>query len=188
MPSTHQKPTYLTISTSPSSAPPSPPPPSETEIYSVAKVAYSKLVSEAALKDQNLRRLVCHANLYDKLLDEYNNCFSDEESDVDTETDSWDGDVEDVEEFATQAYYTTAMTARKVGGGGRDAVQVREQVVYVYEDREQQRGRGRGRQVVRSGEMMEEAVLCKVASHSTDLGLGYHPLGGHAEVEGDFDE
>merc|ERR1712144_153930 len=129
MPSTHQKPTYLTIST-PSS------PPNETQIYSVAKVAYSKLVSEASLKDQNLRRLVGHANLYDKLLDEYNNCFSDEESDVE----SWDGEGEgeDVQEFATQAYYSAP---RKLGGGGKNEVQV----------------------------------------HSE--GLGFHALGGYAEVE-----
>merc|ERR1712144_59182 len=152
MPSTHQKPTYLTIST-PSS------PPNETQIYSVAKVAYSKLVSEASLKDQNLRRLVGHANLYDKLLDEYNNCFSDEESDVE----SWDGEGEgeDVQEFATQAYYSAP---RKLGGGGKNEVQVHEE-----------------EEVVGDEVIVEEAVLCKVASHSE--GLGFHALGGYAEVE-----
>ncbi|PVH81173.1 hypothetical protein DL98DRAFT_174651 [Cadophora sp. DSE1049] len=170
MPSpTPQRPTYLTISTSTSS-----PPPSETEIYSVAKVAYSKLVSEASLKDQNLRRLVGHANLYDKLLDEYNNCFSDEES----ETESWDGDVEDgdVQEFATQAYYTPG-TPRKLGG--KNEVEIHEEGTYVYQDREQQRGRQMG-----LGEgVIEEAVLCKVASHSEGLNMGFHALGGYAEVE-----
>jgi len=166
MPSTHQKPTYLTIST-PSS------PPNETQIYSVAKVAYSKLVSEASLKDQNLRRLVGHANLYDKLLDEYNNCFSDEESDVE----SWDGEGEgeDVQEFATQAYYSTP---RKLGGGGKNEVQVHEEVEVLYGEREQERMK---EEVVGNEVIVEEAVLCKVASHSE--GLGFHALGGYAEVE-----
>jgi len=54
----------------------------ETELYSIAKVAYDKLVSEAATKDQNLRRLVGHANLYDKLSDEYYSYFSDSDSDT----------------------------------------------------------------------------------------------------------
>ncbi|KAH7416816.1 hypothetical protein BKA64DRAFT_278034 [Cadophora sp. MPI-SDFR-AT-0126] len=111
MPSTHQKPNKP----NPTISSPSSSPPSETEIYAVAKVAYTKLVSEASLKDQNLRRLVGHANLYDKLLDEYNNCFS---SDEESETDSWDGDVEEedadaYESLARQAYYTTALTGRE---------------------------------------------------------------------------
>ena len=166
MPSTHQKPKYLTISTSPASSLP----PNETQIYSVAKVAYSKLVSEAALKDQNLRRLVGHANLYDKLLDEYNNCFSDEESDLESWDGEGEGEGEDVQEFATQAYYSTP---RKVGG--KNEVQVREEEEYVYRDQQRVKEMGENEVIV------EEAVLCKVASHSE--GLGFHALGGYAEVE-----
>ncbi|KAI6715896.1 hypothetical protein JHW43_001554 [Diplocarpon mali] len=52
-------------------------PPSESEIYSIARVAYEKLAAAAACRDQDLRRLVGHANLYDKLLDELHSSLSD---------------------------------------------------------------------------------------------------------------
>jgi hypothetical protein len=35
------------------------------ELYSIAKVARAKLMSEAAFKEHNLHRLVSHANFYD---------------------------------------------------------------------------------------------------------------------------
>jgi hypothetical protein len=43
----------------------------EQDIYTVAKVAREKIISEAAHKDHNLRRLVGHTTLYDKLLCQY---------------------------------------------------------------------------------------------------------------------
>ncbi|KAG4427402.1 hypothetical protein IFR05_017115 [Cadophora sp. M221] len=168
------KPSYLVIDTTQPSTPPS-----ETEIYSVAKVAYSKLVSEAALKDQNLRRLVGHANLYDKLLDEYNNCFSDSESDIDADADSFsDSDIDsDIEEFATQAYVTHHKSNSKTQS--RETA-IHEDATYIYQD-QQQAG-------VRFGDVLIDekedamAVLCKVPSHAEGLNL-HHVLGGYAEVE-----
>ena len=44
---------------------------SQSEIYTIAKVARAKLVCEASFKDHNLHRLVTHANLYDVLLAAY---------------------------------------------------------------------------------------------------------------------
>ena len=44
---------------------------SDFEIYTIAKVARGKLLSEYNFKDHNLHRLVAHANLYDSLLDAY---------------------------------------------------------------------------------------------------------------------
>lgn len=44
---------------------------SDVEIYTIAKVAREKLLSEYSFKDHNLHRLVAHANLYDNLLDAY---------------------------------------------------------------------------------------------------------------------
>ena len=42
---------------------------SQFDFYSIGKVARQKLLTEAShIKDQNLRRLVAHANLYDKFL------------------------------------------------------------------------------------------------------------------------
>jgi hypothetical protein len=43
----------------------------EQDIYTVAKVAREKIISEAAHKDHDLRRLVGHTALYDKLLCQY---------------------------------------------------------------------------------------------------------------------
>jgi hypothetical protein len=43
----------------------------EQDIYTVAKVAREKIISEAAHKDHDLRRLVAHTTLYDKLLCRY---------------------------------------------------------------------------------------------------------------------
>jgi hypothetical protein len=43
----------------------------EQDIYTVAKVAREKIISEAAHKDHDLRRLVGHTTLYDKLLCQY---------------------------------------------------------------------------------------------------------------------
>lgn len=183
MPSTHQKPNKP----NPTISSPSSSPPSETEIYAVAKVAYTKLVSEASLKDQNLRRLVGHANLYDKLLDEYNNCFS---SDEESETDSWDGDVEEedadaYESLARQAYYTTALTGREFSvGRGRDGVvEIHEEGDGEFAYEERGRRQERGRQLGRGEGVVEEAVLCKVESHSQNRNTGYHGLGRYAEVE-----
>lgn len=44
---------------------------SDIEIYTIAKVAREKLLSEYSFKDHNLQRLVAHANLYDNLLVAY---------------------------------------------------------------------------------------------------------------------
>lgn len=156
--------------------------PSETEIYSVAKVAYSKLVSEAALKDQNLRRLVGHANLYDKLLDEYNNCFSDSESDIDADADSFsDSEIDsDIEEFATQAYVIHNTHNKSSTKTQTRETAIHEDATYIYQD-QQKAG-------VRFGDVLIDekedplAVLCKVPSHSEGLNL-HHVLGGYAEVE-----
>ncbi|KAH7348798.1 hypothetical protein BKA65DRAFT_501455 [Rhexocercosporidium sp. MPI-PUGE-AT-0058] len=167
------KPTYLVIDTSTPTNPPS-----ETEIYSVAKVAYSKLVTEASLKDQNLRRLVGHANLYDKLLDEYNNSFSDSESDIDNNdadpfSDSEiDSDIDsEIEEFATQAY-----AARN---SSKD-VSIHSDSTYIYQD--QQQAGVRFEDVLIDEKEDALALLCKAPSHSEGLEL-HHVLGGYAEVE-----
>ncbi|KAL2064694.1 hypothetical protein VTL71DRAFT_3832 [Oculimacula yallundae] len=134
-------------------------PPSETEIYSVAQVAYSKLVSEAALKDQNLRRLVGHANLYDKLLDEYNNCsdsdsLSDSESDLDAE----------IEEFATQSFATPIQIHQvKPNSESRETV-IHEDTTYMYQDQQPA-----GIAMNLGDVLIEESGdigLCKVPSHS----------------------
>jgi hypothetical protein len=57
------KPGYLVIDTSCVA--------SEPDIYTVAKVARGKIISEASHKDHDLRRLVGHTTLYDKLLYQY---------------------------------------------------------------------------------------------------------------------
>jgi hypothetical protein len=44
---------------------------SEVEIYTIAKVAREKLLSEYHVRDHDLQKLVAHANLYDHLLDAY---------------------------------------------------------------------------------------------------------------------
>ena len=44
---------------------------SAIEIYSIAKVAREKLLSEGHLKDYDLHKLVAHATLYDNLFVAY---------------------------------------------------------------------------------------------------------------------
>ncbi|CZR61600.1 uncharacterized protein PAC_11497 [Phialocephala subalpina] len=58
---------YLVIDTSKTVASYEP----EPDTWSIAKVAHDKLVSEAAYPDHDLRKIVAHATLYDRLLDEY---------------------------------------------------------------------------------------------------------------------
>lgn len=58
---------YLVINTSKTMASYEP----EPDTWSIAKVAHDKLVSEAAFPDHDLRKIVAHATLYDRLLDEY---------------------------------------------------------------------------------------------------------------------
>lgn len=41
------------------------------DTWTIAKVAHDKLVAEAAFPDRDLRKIVAHATLYDRLLDEY---------------------------------------------------------------------------------------------------------------------
>jgi len=43
----------------------------EPDTWSIAKVAHDKLISEASFPDHDLRKIVAHATLYDRLLDEY---------------------------------------------------------------------------------------------------------------------
>ncbi|KUJ19094.1 uncharacterized protein LY89DRAFT_476744 [Mollisia scopiformis] len=45
--------------------------PFELDTWSIAKVAHDKLVMEAGFLDHDLRKIVAHATLYDRLLDEY---------------------------------------------------------------------------------------------------------------------
>lgn len=73
---------------------------SEAEVYFVARVAHDKLVEEASRKNQSLRRLVAHANLYDTLLDDYHSLYSDSEdedsdADVDADADALDDMMEE---------------------------------------------------------------------------------------------
>lgn len=42
------------------------------DTWSIAKVAHDKLVTEAGFRDHDLRKLVGHAMLYDRLLEEVN--------------------------------------------------------------------------------------------------------------------
>lgn len=44
----------------------------ESQVYSIAELSRCKLLYEASVKDQDLRRLVGHVNTYDKLLDVLN--------------------------------------------------------------------------------------------------------------------
>jgi hypothetical protein len=41
----------------------------EPQAYSIAELSRCKLLHEASVKDRDLRRLVGHVNMYDKLLD-----------------------------------------------------------------------------------------------------------------------
>ncbi|KAE8446802.1 hypothetical protein EG329_011579 [Mollisiaceae sp. DMI_Dod_QoI] len=59
---------YLTIDTSKTM---SYYPYEEPDTWSIAKVAHDKLLSEASFPDHDLRKIVAHATLYDRLLDEY---------------------------------------------------------------------------------------------------------------------
>jgi len=44
----------------------------ETQVYSIAELSRCKLLHEASVKDRDLRRLVGHVNMYDRLLDVLN--------------------------------------------------------------------------------------------------------------------
>jgi hypothetical protein len=44
----------------------------ETQVYSIAELSRCKLLHEASVKDRDLRRLVGHVNMYDRLLDALN--------------------------------------------------------------------------------------------------------------------
>ncbi|CZT53214.1 uncharacterized protein RSE6_14683 [Rhynchosporium secalis] len=177
--------------------------PSEDEIYSVAQIAHTKLVIEGSLKDQNLRRLVGHANLYDKLLDQYNNCCSSSDSDSESESES-DTDVEEIEDFASHAFATPqghGLKSKRKTNSSPETV-IHEDAMYVYHDQHPAGGEF-GDVLVLDEESVDEAVLCKVSSHA-DSGLGVgvglnlnmQGFGGrYAEVEvkelgldGDFDE
>lgn len=48
----------------------------EPDTWSIAKVAHDKLVTEAGFRDHDLRKIVAHACLYDRLLEEVNSSKS----------------------------------------------------------------------------------------------------------------
>jgi hypothetical protein len=48
----------------------------EPDTWSIAKVAHDKLVTEAGFRDHDLRKIVAHACLYDRLLEEFNSSNS----------------------------------------------------------------------------------------------------------------
>ncbi|PBP26641.1 hypothetical protein BUE80_DR002407 [Diplocarpon rosae] len=140
-------------------------PPSESEIYSVARVAYEKLAEEAACGDKDLRRLVGHANLYDQLLVEITNSLSNSDSES-----SSDGD----DEFPAQAPPTYSAAAQV------DAT-------YIYQgpgpDPDQQQVGADGEVAFGAGTLagMEDLELCRVASRSGSVGC--HLMAGCVEVE-----
>lgn len=153
------------------SSPPSPTNP--PQIYTVAQTAYSKLVTEASCKDQNLRRLVGHANLYDKLLDEYNNSFSDSESEPDVE--SYD---EDAEEFVSLAF----RTPNSVKGEARIVIHGEEEEVFHDEHLVETGNESKFGEIF--VEEKENTGLCRVPKHGElvdDVTL--HVVGTYTEVE-----
>ncbi|KAK6580139.1 hypothetical protein PZA11_007161 [Diplocarpon coronariae] len=127
-------------------------PPSESEIYSIARVAYEKLAAAAACRDQDLRRLVGHANLYDKLLDELHSSLSD--SDGESPSDGEEPPA-------------PALSARGA------AIHV--DATYIYQD--QQRADADGElafgTVLDAGK--DDLALCRVASRSGGEACGLIP-------------